>query len=240
MILAGVVAEEKVSGGGGGGGGATPALIAHTSVVTPGFESAGTPLTSAGIDTTGAGFLVLFVDTYQAPQSYPLAISDSNNNQWHALSTVSGNHTGQLFYSYRAIAGGPVVVGPGHTFTLIQATCPFFVAVMCVEAWSGVQSSSDPLKSGSDQVLAGVLTGVSETPASTNDLIVMGTAGYGFGSVSIDTGFTITDSSVAGGGFADSAAMAYLVAPSSGAVDPTWVTSATIQGSINGAVFKHA
>lgn len=238
MILAGVVAEEKVSGGGGGGGGATPALIAHTSAGTSGTSVS--PVTSAGIDTTGADFLVVFVDAYNGPQSYPFTISDSNANYWEPLSTVSGNHTGQFFYSYRAIAGGPVVVGPGHTFTMIQSTAPFFVAVMCVEAWSGVQSSSDPLESGSDKVLAGVLTGVSETPANTNDLIVMGAAGFGFGAVSIDSGFTITDSPVAGGGFADSAAMAYLVAPSSSAVDPTWVTSATIQGTINGAVFKHS
>ena len=214
-------------------------LISHTTAATSGFGS--TSLATAGIDTTGATFLAAYLEGYEGPYAYPFALMDSYGNEWVGLSIATENHTGQLFYSYQKIGGGACVVGPGHTFTLTQPGGPFFIATMYVEAFSGVQTSSDPLEGGSDQNLYGGYTGISETPANTGDLIVMGASGYNFTlPVSIDSGFTVTDDNQATGGAAESGAMAYLIAPSTSAVDPTWTTSAQISGTINGAVFAKA
>jgi hypothetical protein len=216
-----------------------PQLQAHATAATSGFGSAS--LATAGIDTTDATFLAAYLEGYYGPSAYPFALVDSYGNEWVGLSIATENHTGQLFYSYQKIGGGACVVGPGHTFTLTQPGVPFLVATMYVEAFSGVQTSSDPLEGGSDQILYGGYTGISETPANTGDLIVMGASGYNFTlPVSIDSGFTVTDDNQATGGAGESGAMAYLIAPSTSAVDPTWTTSAGISGTINGAVFAHA
>lgn len=184
-------------------------------------------MTTTGIDTSLADFVVVFVEGYEAGS---ITLNDSLSNAWTPLTKLAAPHSGQLFYAYNA------TVGAGHTFTASQSG--FFSGVVCVQAWSGIQSSSDPLESGSNIVLGNVVTGVSETAITTGDLIVMGFGGFGATPpLTIDSSFTISDQGLATGA-ADCAGMAYLIAPNTSAVDPAWTApGASSDGSINGAVF---
>jgi hypothetical protein len=57
----------------------------------------------------------------------------------------------------------------------------------------------------------------------------------------IDTGFTISDSGNATGGSGVGGALAYLIAPNTTPVEPTWTVAAGgSTASLNGAVFAHA
>lgn len=215
-----------------------PTLIAKASASTGG-TAAGT-ITTAGVDTTGATFLVAVATQFDG--SYPIGFSDSNGNTWNVIPIVNAGAIGapQIAYSYQGPGGiGPVVVGAGHTVTAAVAGGIISVAF---SAWSGVKTSSDPFESYSD---ASPSFGVtvqpgSVTPVAVNDLFLTGFGGI-FGPtppITIDSSFTYNGDLV---GTSCTAASAYLVATALTAVDPTWTVAADgnrIIASI--AVFAHA
>ena len=216
-----------------------PQLQAHTyETALGGFYP--DPVVTSPIDTSLANFLVVYVQQYIAAT---MAVTDTiggnpSGNVWQQLTAGTQGHSGCIFYCYNAN------VGADHVFSAY--TSAGFGVSCIVEAWSGIQSSSDPLRAGSDQVDNSVgipITGLSETPTDTNDLVIMGVAQNvaPVATYLIDTGFTISDSGNATGGSGVGGALAYLIAPNTTPVEPTWTVAAGgSTASLNGAVFAHA
>jgi len=216
-----------------------PQLQAHTyETALGGFYP--DPVVTSPIDTSLANFLVVYVQQYIAAT---MAVTDTiggnpSGNVWQQLTAGTQGHSGCIFYCYNAN------VGADHVFSAY--TSAGFGVSCIVEAWSGIQSSSEPLRAGSDQVDNSVgipITGLSETPTDTNDLVVMGVAQNvaPVATYLIDTGFTISDSGNATGGSGVGGALAYLIAPNTTPVEPTWTVAAGgSTASLNGAVFAHA
>lgn len=105
-------------------------LVAQASAVS----SNGTTATSAGVDTTGATFLVVAVSFYNGTA----ALADSKGNTWTpiTLSQIDSffDSSTQLFYC------ADPVVGAGHTIT-VTATFPTGQLL----AFSGMTVTGDPL-----------------------------------------------------------------------------------------------
>ena len=216
MILAGVIAEEKPSGGGGGGG---VAFVASVVVQDVSFSPS---ITSSAIDTDGANFLVAILSSYDGSAAGD-TISDSYGNTWHHAA-LGGfpwiyNQGHQVYYAFNA------TTGPGHTFTMGATSdgCPG----VCLMAFSGMPTS-DPLEAivanpwnSENGVSSMTAATTAQTPAHAGDLIISGLSGdVKMAVLTVDSGFTIA------GQIAPSntcgVAGAYLIAPNTSAVNPTW------------------
>ncbi len=179
--------------------------------------------------------VIVFISVRADPSSYPNTLTDSKGNTWHALSPNTGLQGGQFFYAYNAI------VGTGHTFSLTSTN--WQSSAICVSAWSGIRSASDPFEAGTNNLHGGAsspYSGVTETPASIGDLIVFGLAGEVTTPVTINSGFAILDTaSGIGGASPEIGALAYLIAASTASVTPT-LTSGGGVADLNAAVFAKA
>ena len=210
----GGLAQRGPSGGGGGGGFVAPP-VAHT---ISGSNSNGT--TSAGIDTTGATFIVIASPFYES--SPAPTISDSYGNTWTKATAYTGTGLNsavlQFFYCYNP------TVGAGDTFTSSGAVSYSSLAVL---AFSG-STGSGPVdqQSGNDN---GFQTG-SITPRTNNQLVVTAVSEAVAGDISssIDPGFTITDTLANSSGNYFGIGLAYLIQTTATAENPTW------SGSVGG------
>lgn len=221
-----------VVSGAGGPPPASVALVAHVAATGEGNN----PVTGA-IDTTGADFLVAIVSTDQS-LDVP-AVSDNMSNVWQPLTIYGSNSSAptlQMWYVFNP------TVGAGHTFTGHSE----FETSIEVAAFSGLDTTSAVFEAGSDlgHVGSGAQQPGAVTPADTGDLIISGYANHDFTGTSgpglVDSGFTVTDSEQ---NARVASTLAYLIAPDTSAVNPSWV--ATNQGQVfsagvNIAVFKHA
>lgn len=210
-------------------GSAAIALVSHT-LLTPGGNSGGT---TPAIVTTGANLIVLSIATSvgRTPTSF---ISDSKSNTY-TLSTNSAAGSNQNSWLYYCL--NPTV-GSGHTFTYSESTA---LENMCVAAFSGVKASAATDQINHNQGTGTTLAPGSITPSAASSLIVTSLATALVGSsVSIDTGFTVTDYSPLIASNAYGAGLAYLVQGAAAAINPTWTvnTSVTLAGCI--ANFKSA
>lgn len=86
-------------------------------------------VTTAAVDTTGANLLLMVVTGFNPPTATP---TDSKSNTWTATTAVGST---RFYYVWNA------TVGSGHTFTWNENV----FAGITVLAFSGVQTSSDPL-----------------------------------------------------------------------------------------------
>ncbi len=206
------------------------ALVANTGV---GGSISGA--TTAGINTTGADFLVVAVACYSAG---PATLSDlvgGNSNTWTPLTLRDdGVDTTQFYYCK------PAFVGSGHTFTVAGASS---FSGLCVQAWSGAAAASpaDQQNGATTGGATSLATG-SITPSQANCLVVaslctnlntdFSTAG------AINGGFTISNrlDSSPGVGFAHG--MAYLVQTSAVAANPTWSWTSSNAAAAAIASFK--
>ncbi len=198
------------------------ALVAHTVKASTG----GNAVTTDAIDTSGANLLVVAVADYQ-PMTHS-TLSDSKSNIWTALTprTLVGSVYQQLWYCLGA------TVGSGHTFSTDQSNFPAIV----VTAWSGAKTSAAKDQEGGTTALAtATFTEPSQTPSEDNELVIAIVSSDTAGSMTIDSGYTISDKSEFDSGDSFGVGMAYKIQTSAAATSPVWsfgVTAAATAGSI--------
>lgn len=181
---------------------------------------AGGPVTTGGVDTTGANLIVLGVVSSSAPPT----LSDNKGNTYTLLTQQSNGGA----WSGIAYCAGPIV-GTGHTFTINGG-----VPAIDVEWYSGAASSPFDVENGAS---GNATQPGSVTPSQPNSLVVCVAGGSDTGALTIDSGFTITNQTPLAGGVHYSLAMAYLIETSIVAQNPSWNTT-TSAAEI--AVFKPA
>jgi hypothetical protein len=206
MILAGIVAGEKVIGGGGGG----VALVAHTAAAEAGYVAGF--VTTPPIDTTGANFLVVIG---QSDNPSTGVLTDSYGNTWTPRASIGGPCP--VVYD----CSSPTV-GTGHTFTMTHAGG--FTAALAVGAFSGVHASPFEAVVNATGSATSLQPGI--LSPSIGDLLVTGIAAsnpFLAAGSSIDSDFTITDT-VDGTPFTEShVSMAYLIVTgASGEAPQAW------------------
>lgn len=193
-------------------------LVAHA------IGNTGSPITTSAIDTTGA-------DLFTAFGAYPLSNTptDSKSNSWNALTARSGY--GRLFWST------PTSVGSGHTFSLTDSGG----TVLAIQAWRGSAASPFDQQNGfTGDYPTNVWKPGAVVPTENNELVVCG-AGLGSGiggagTLSIDSGFTISDQVPYGSNYY--CGFAYLVQTAAGSVNPEWTTYTNGYGDLAAATFK--
>lgn len=216
-----------------------PTLIAHTGANDNAGGSA--TITTPMIDTTGANLLIAFVSQWSNDAS--TTITDTYDNTWIPLGLLPGfSGNTRILYSWNA------TVGTGHAFTSTNdGNNGLGFSIM---AFSGIQSSSDPLVVGTDlqdHVDPGPTLQTSSVNPSSGDLIVTCIGQYAAFSTpsdfTIDSGFTIPDTLGLGVGSASvSEAAAYFIGDGT-AVAPTWTSiagSTTNRMTDSIAAFAHA
>ncbi len=207
-----------------------PTLVAHT-----GQGGTANSVTTSAIDTTGANLLVASA-AWNAGAVDPGVITDSKGNTWTSLAE-HGSGTGERNALYYCFGG---TVGSGHTFTYSGA---FQFPSMQVQAWSGMASSPFDVQNGNDVTAATSITIGSVTPSQANSVLITGIALDGeatAGNITINGGFTKSDTNAYSIGNFIGGAMAYKILTSSAATNPVW-TTVTSNPSIAGgiAAFKY-
>lgn len=183
----------------------TVALVAHRSDGSPD----GNGFTSAAIDTTGANFLVVGVGQTATNG----VLTDSKGNTWVELvSPAVSGLTGTLWYAENAI------VGTGHTFS-ISGSGNF--PSMEIAAFSGVATSSSLDQQNGNAGTGNPIATGSVTPTTNDQLVVTAVGGF-CSSLSIDGGFTISDSVDIAGGAHYGSGLAYLIQTTAAAANPSW------------------
>jgi len=207
---------------------ATPSLVAHISA-----ESADTvTIVTSAINTSGATFLVVSLATFGTTATG--TFSDSKSNTWVPLTRRGSSITVdvQMWACYSP------TVGTGHTFSY-DTTPNGSYASMEVLAFSGITTSAINASNGATTLATMLAQSGSITPSVGNTLVIAGlgiNANTG-GSISINGGYTITDTVAYGSNFGSSAA--YLVLTSASAQNPTW-TSANSATSLTAAIAAFA
>lgn len=193
-------------------------LLAHGSAI----GNAGA--TVSGQNCAGADLEIVYLSVYGGAAG--TAVSDSSSNTWHALTLGT---QGQIWYAYNATASG------SQSFSVTTSNSQFFGTIYSA-CFSGSLTSSDPFDFQNNATTSGntFIQPGSVMPSLANSLIVTGLSSFvNTNTPTIDSGFTITDTSTSGGDV--SGGMAYL--PQSGGpspVNPTW--SGFSSGSTYGAV----
>jgi hypothetical protein len=182
------------------------ALVATTKKASSG--------TSPSIDTTGANLIVFGVNTVS---DFAVTFTDNKGNLYYRL--VSSAVTTGFASIYWSFGDSLVSVGSGHTFTVTGNFPSFEVA-----AFSGVSTTFALDKNFKRNNLTGTSVQAGSLTPSVADCLILAAMAYrDTTTVSIDSGFTITDQNPFSGGVACGGALAYLIqsgGPS--AVNPTW------------------
>lgn len=181
--------------------------------------------TTAAIDTTGATLLVAsaayFNNTTRVAQ-----ITDSKNNTWVPLPIRAvGDTNNRTHYCVNP------TVGSGHTFTLTDSSSGSF----CVAAFDGVIAVS-PLDLNTGNAASGsTIAPGSLTPTNANSLVISGLAFRTTGTVTVDSGFTISDQTTSGS--VVSSALGYIIETTIVAKNPTWTLPSSMNAAVTNAVF---
>lgn len=186
------------------------ALLANTGV---GNNGAG-PTTTTGIDTTGAGLLVVAVAAFQITPTWV----DSEGNKYflgHPVQGAGENPTLQLGFCLNPNTA------VSHT---IQVASGF--PGICFAAFSRDLGNTCVPDQQSDAVGSTNLAPGSITPSADGSLVVTAIGQGGNGTLSIDGGFAITDQ--VGGTTAQKCGLAYLIQTSAVAANPTWSWTGSI------------
>ncbi len=203
--------------------------------VSAGGSDGGNSVTTVGVDTTGADFLVACVSRYSGGGAAPL--TDSKSNTWTPLTDrIVGTAAGcRLYY-----CASPTV-GSGHTFSASGTGVYPSVAAL---AFSGANVASvfgaESAGGGGDgqtSVQPGSLT-----PSEDNALWVTGVISYNGNVQSIDGGFTAQELVANVGGQHVSLGLAFLIQTSAAAANPTWSIDPGTPSAVTaaGAWFKAA
>lgn len=145
--------------------------------------------TTAGINTTGANLIVIWIGIWRGSQSAPnVALSDSKGNTWTALNSGGNSRAdGCFFYCLNP------TVGSSHTFTINNSINADWASI-CAMAFSGVSTLDTPQSTSVSALLATSLATGSVTPNAANSLLVAGLQYYDFANSltvpTINSGFT--------------------------------------------------
>lgn len=190
--------------------------------------------TTSAIDTTSVTFLVAAVGFFSA-----ISLTDSKSNSWTCITiqtNTSSNTSEKICYVVNPI------VGSGHTFTLTGATTYGSIAV---QGFTGNASTPLDQQTGTTGVGSATWQAGNVAPTQDNELAL---AAYSqaavVGTMTIDSGFSITDQTPVGSGAHFGIALAYKIlgAGTSGVnVNPTWTNgSGADQPALTNATFKTA
>jgi hypothetical protein len=204
------------------------ALIAHTT----GRSTDSNGFTTGAIDTTGANFIIIGLATAVTGGT----ISDSKGNTWHPLTEWVGGAADRQFRFFYCQS---CTVGSGHTFTV---TGTGIFPLLLVEAFSGIAAASsfDVQNGNGPGICCGnSISTNSVTPSAANELVIAGLEYDVTDIPTIDSGFTITDTSPAGPFGAQGGQMAYLIETTATAQNPTFSWSPdNSRGTTGIATFK--
>lgn len=208
----------------------TTAAASGVALVNHAKSAGASTFTTTGIDTTGANFIVLALSYLNTAAP---SISDNKGNTYTALTAKDDATSAKSRLYYCASP----TVGTGHTVT-VTGTSIF--ASVAVAAFSGVLGAA-PLQV---EAAGGSGTGLSRqpgsvTPAADGSLVVTGLAFEVSQTVTIDSGFAITDQNNFAGGTDFGSALAYLIQGTAAAVNPTWTLPSGNASAATGAVFSH-
>lgn len=198
-------------------------LVNH--LITNNTTSSG--VTSSEADFTGSDLIIGVLEWYTGDVTPNF--SDSLDNVWTLLTPqVNTNGTGLAMY----YCVNPNV-GPTETFESDNQ-----YANVAAVGFSGAGSSPFDQTDGAAGT-GGTIQAGSVTPSASGELIIAAVAvGQGSGAISIDSGFTITDSGL----FAPAPfglALAYLIQTSAAPVNPTWtIPSGGFGSGATTATFK--
>jgi hypothetical protein len=185
-------------------------------VVSTSQAGAGADTTTGAIDTTGVTLLVASASWFPGIDANP-TLTDSKSNTWTGLTAqASGNSKVRIWWTI------PSSVGSGHTFTIGGAGSIF--AAIFVSGWTGQHASPQDQQNGATVTTASTLSTGSVTPSENNELLIAALVmdDNSAGAVSINTGFTITNTVPLTGGNSVGGSHAYLVQGSAGATNPQW------------------
>lgn len=182
--------------------------------------------TTAGIDTTGANFLVAV--TSNAQSAVPCVITDSKGNAWTSLTAraVTGQGRIQIHYALNA------TVGSGHTAT---ATSASGVPAIEFAAFDAVLTSGAvDQENGATSTSANQLSTGSITPTTDGQLII---TGFYSGATSIPASiatngiFAQVNQLIQTAGVNYGCMMAYGVQGTAAAVAATWQQGASVSNA---------
>ena len=189
---------------------------------------------SSAINTTGSNLIIVAIASYN-PNTAPV-LSDSAGNTWTALTeVVEGGITRlRLYYSYAPTTSAT------HTFT---CTGTDIYVGFSVTAYSGASSSPFDVENSnkSNGVSIATLTAGSVTPSVDDELIVAAIASGSIGEqspLSINSGFTIANTSVNLSGEAFGVSLAYIIQTTKGTVNPTFSWTGNAETATSIATFK--
>ena len=206
------------------------ALVTHTCATQIGGGD-GTDLTSTSIDSTGANLFVLYLTFYDPSATDTATVADTHTgcaspcNTWHAQTNQNNNQTSShIIYAWNAS------YGTSHTFTL-KNSGSLYNGAFCVVAFSGVQTSSDPVdQQDVNANSAGTTIQPSSgtiTPTAGNELVftsVNGAAQSASFTISPSgdgsTGYLVIDQALTDAGLA----IAYIIQTAATGTNPTWTT----------------
>jgi hypothetical protein len=184
-------------------------------------------VTTAGVDTTGADFIVLSVGWNGTGTP---TVSDSKSNTWNALTAHvnSANETNQLYWSR------PTSVGASHTFTVSLAG-----ASIEMLAFSGSATSPFDVQTGATSTTRPLSTG-NITPTQDNELIVTSETYAGnFGNpVTVSSGYSTPIQVDFVGSTHEGSSIAYKIQTTATTTDATWDTQFDTNLAVSIASFK--
>jgi hypothetical protein len=203
--------------------------MAFTFLTAVGAQSANTTTaTTAGIDTSGAGLLVVYT---AADNGMDAVVTDSYGNTWSSAIDGSMAPDSRFFYCISPS------VGTGHTFTVSDnlgnarlpsiAVLAFSVSGVAVfDQESRVQTNGTTAQPGSI------------TPSEDNALVVQGiTFVLGGGVPTIDGAYAIEYSAAYSASVANGIAAAYDIQTTAAATNPTWTFGSFAFSSCRSASF---
>jgi hypothetical protein len=194
--------------------------------------------TTSAVNTTGANFLFVFVNSYQGIPT----VTSSPSNTWHAR-TGYGTSTQAVIYPFYAYNAN---VSSSQSFTVSGTSLYCSITIV---AFKGVLASSDPydVEAGKTPALSStssVAAGAGINPNNNGELLVTGVATQTYPTTQVfscNSGFTVASQfgfvsgQMAGG-------IGYKIQGTAAATTPTWAWTGPTTGDFATAeisAFKH-
>lgn len=200
-------------------------LIAHTI----GRSTDGNGFTTSAIDTTGANFIVIGLST--ANNGGTDSISDNKGNTWIPLTQWIGGASDRQFQFFYCQS---CTVGTGHTFT---DTSTNTFPILMVAAFSGIATVPFDQQNGNGVLFTTSISTNSVTPTVGGELVIAGLTYDDSSTPTIDSGFTIIDTSVGGPFGAQGGQMAYLIQTTATPENPTFTWTSSSRAAAGIATF---
>ncbi len=200
-------------------------IIAHTAA----GSTNGTSVTTSSIDTSTANLIIISISSTSGTN----VPTDSKGNTWTLIRTDTASTLRcKMFYCVNP------TVGTGHTFSTGSSTFP----TICVLAVNNANATPLDQQNG-NTTLSNVnsLASNSVTPGQNMEIIVtaIGT-GNAYATISINSGFIISDSVSLVGSQHVTGGLAYKIQSTAGAENPTWSwTTLATTAAIGIVTFKH-